>query len=149
MIRQPEDDSTVQQQNPAFEKCPREWIVALDIEQLSFEKATWIPLLVQKVPVLYGRSGSAGYRKAYEDYDSIIVPDEVKKEFTKVDWQSVSRKNPDSGWADDKGFYAPGCYGNDPRILHPVIQRSFETGEGTHWDLLQELETEWFMPLRR
>ena len=37
-------------------------------------------------------------------------------------------------------FLPPGCHHDDPRVLHPVIQRSFETGEPTQWDLLQELE---------
>lgn len=128
------------QQQQAFDKCPREWIEARDIERLSFEKATWIPLLVQEVQIQHGRPGTVGHRKAYQDYDSIIVPLELEREFKDVDWQSVSRHNPDSAWANDKGFYPPGSYFDDPRILHPVIQRSFETGEPTQWDLLQELE---------
>ena len=36
-------------QEPAFEKCPQAWIEERDIEGLSFEKATWIPLFVEKV----------------------------------------------------------------------------------------------------
>ncbi len=128
------------QQQKAFEKCPQEWIEARDIERRRFEQATWIPLLVQAAPIEYGRSGTVGHRKAYEDYDSIIVPLELQKRFKDVDWQSIARNNPDAAWANDKGFYPPGCHGDDPRILHPVLQRSFETGEPTQWDLLQELE---------
>jgi hypothetical protein len=127
-------------QNKAFDKCPQEWIEARDIERSSIEKATWIPLLVQAAPIQHGRPGTVGHRKAYEDYDSIIVPLDLQKEFKDVDWQSVSRNNPDAAWADDKGFYPPGSYYDDPRILHPIIRRSFETGEPNQWDLLQEIE---------
>jgi len=123
-----------------FEKCPQQWVEAHDFEAFSIETATWIPLLVQAVRIEHGRPGTVGHRKAYEDYDSIIVPLALQKEFGGVDWQSVSRHNPDVAWANDKGFYPPGSYYDDPRVLHPVIQRSFETGELSQWDLLQELE---------
>lgn len=127
-------------QEPAFEKCPQAWIEERDVEDLSFEKATWIPLVVEKVELLHARYGTLGHRKAYRDIDSIIVPLDLQAEFTDVDWQSVSRNWPDSAWADDKRFVPPGCHGEDPRVLYPVIQRSFETGEPEQWDLLQELE---------
>jgi hypothetical protein len=81
-----------------------------------------------------------GYRKAYQDIDSIIVPLDLQAEFAKVDWQSVTRNSSDSAWANEKIFLPPGCYLEDPRVLYPVIQRSFETDEPTQWDLLQELE---------
>lgn len=125
---------------PAFEKCPQVWIEERDVEELSFEKATWIPLVVEETKFLRGRHGTIGHRKDYLDIDSIIVPLELQSEFTDVDWQSVSRNWPDSAWADDKRFVPPGCHGEDPRVLYPVIQRSFETGEPEQWDLLQELE---------
>jgi hypothetical protein len=83
-------------QSPAFEKCPQAWIEERDVEELSFEKATWIPLVVEKVELLQGRYGTLGHRKAYRDIDSIIVPLDLQAEFTDVDWQSVSRNWPDS-----------------------------------------------------
>jgi hypothetical protein len=126
--------------SPAFEKCPQAWIEERDMEELSFDKATWIPLVVEKLDVSHGRSGTVGHRRAYRDIDSIIVPLDLQSEFKEVDWQSISRNWPDSAWADDKRFVPPGCHGEDPRILYPVIQRSFETGEPEQWDLLQELE---------
>jgi hypothetical protein len=81
-----------------------------------------------------------GYRKAYRDIDAIIVPLDLQDQFANVDWQSVSRNWPDSAWADDKTFLPPGCHCDNPRVFHPVIQRWFETGEPTQWELLQELE---------
>ena len=127
-------------QDSASEKCPQTWIEQRDIEELSFEKATWIPLVLEKVDLSHGRFGIVGHRKAYRDIDSLIVPLDLQAEFTDVDWQSVSRNWPDSAWADDKRFLPPGCHGEDSRVLYPVIQRSFETGEPEQWDLLQELE---------
>jgi hypothetical protein len=47
---------------------------------------------------------------------------------------------PDSAWANHERFLSPGCFNEDERIRYPVIQRSFETGEPTQWDLFQELE---------
>lgn len=49
----------------SFEKCPQTWIEERDIEQVSFEKATWIPLVAEKVALLHGRHGTLGRRKAY------------------------------------------------------------------------------------
>lgn len=125
---------------PAFEKCPQAWIEESDIEALSFDKATWIPLIAHQVDILEGKTGTSGHRKAYRNIDSIIVPLDLKDEFGETDWQSISRNGPDSAWADDKIFLPPGCFLDDARVLRPVIQRSFETVGPTQWDLLQELE---------
>ena len=104
-------------QDSASEKCPQTWIEQRDIEELSFEKATWIPLVVEKVDLSHGRFGIVGHRKAYRDIESLIVPLDLQAEFTDVDWQSVSRNWPDSAWADDKRFLPPGCHGEDSRVL--------------------------------
>ncbi len=128
------------EQDPAFKKCPQTWIEERDIEGLSFEKATWIPLLVTKTELMHGEVGTVGHRRAYQNIDSIIIPVDLKTKFEAVDWQSVKRHWPDSAWADDNTFLPPGCHHDDPRVLYPVIKRSFETGEPTQWNLLQELE---------
>jgi len=132
--------NTAQNESPAFEKCPQAWIEERDIEGRSFEKTTWIPLVAEEVELLRGRYGTLGHRKACRYIDSVIVPLDLQAEFKEVDWQSVSRNWPDFAWADDKRFVPPGCHGEDPRVLYPVIQRSFATGEPKQWDLLQELE---------
>lgn len=124
----------------AFAKCPSDWIEAQDFEKLSFEKATWIPLAVSKTDLERGRPGHIGYRRQYRSLQSIIVPLELKDQFKDVDWQSIGPRHSDGAWADEKSFHPPGTYGGDPRVLYPVIQRYFETGEPTQWDLLQELE---------
>ena len=120
-------------------KFPLEWIEARDFERMSFERATWIPLLVRKKDVRLGRFGTSGFRDGYRDIDSIVVPLDLKADFQEIDWQSVSRHNSDGAWADDNDFYPPASHGN-PRVLHPVIQRSFATGDPLEWSLLQELE---------
>lgn len=124
----------------ASAKFPLEWIEAQDVEKISFEKATWIPLSVSKTDLESGKSGHVGYRRQYRSFESIIVPLPLKDQFKDVDWQSLGLRNPDGAWADEESFHPPGSYGGDPRVLYPVIQRSFETGEPTQWDLLQELE---------
>jgi hypothetical protein len=128
--------------NPAkaFEPCPQEWIEAHDFESVAYDKATWIPLSISKTVLEKGKPGLAGYRREYQNFESIIVPIDLREQFQKVDWQSVGQRNPDHAWASDKGFFPPGCYGDDPRVLYPALHRSFETGEPTQWDLLQELE---------
>jgi len=40
------------EQSQAFKKCPQAWIEMREIEELSFDKATWIPLAAQKVDLL-------------------------------------------------------------------------------------------------
>src|SRR5262249_34868687 len=132
--------SSEEVQKLIYDRFPLEWIEARDFEAFSFDRATWIPLVLEKNDVLHGRFGMPGYRKGYRDFDSIIVPLDLKGEFESIDWQSVSRKNSDSAWADDESFYPPGNYSQNPRILYPVIQRSFATGDPKQWDLLQELE---------
>src|ERR1051325_7852910 len=124
----------------AFAKCPLEWIEAQDFENLSFEKATWIPLSVSKTDLESGRSGHIGCRRQYRSLESIIVPLALKDQFKDVDWQSIGVRSSDGAWADEKSFHPPGSYGGDPHVLYPVLQRSFETGDPTQWDLLQELE---------
>jgi hypothetical protein len=121
-------------------KFPLEWIEARDFERLSFERATWIPLVVQKKDLRRGRFGTPGFRDGYRDIDSIVVPLDLQADFQEIDWQSVSRHNSDGAWADDDGFYPPASYSANPRVLHPVIQRSFATGDPREWSLLQELE---------
>ncbi len=121
-------------------KCPSEWIEAHDFEDLSFEKATWIPLAMSKTDLEKERFGRVGHRRAYRSFEAIIVPLDLQEQFKNMDWQSVIRRNPDAAWEDDEGFHPPGSYVGNPRALYPVIQRSFETGEPTQWDLLQELE---------
>ena len=127
------------QHHAAFEKCPASWIEMQDIEAISFEKATWIPLLVEKNVIAHGQHGHVGHRKEYRDFDSIIVPADVQHEFKRTDWQSVSRKMADHAWANEKGFWPPGIFMEDPRVLYPVLQQSFDSGEPTEWHLLQEL----------
>jgi hypothetical protein len=123
-----------------FEKAPVSWAEAHDIETLSFEKATWIPLYIAKTDILRGQFGRIGDREAAHFYDSIVVPLELREKFEAVDWQSVNRNWPDSAWVDEEGeFHPPGCYNGDPRIRYAVIQQWFETGEPAQWDLLQEL----------
>jgi hypothetical protein len=119
---------------------PLDWIEQADIERLAFERATWIPILVERHDVKRGRFGTPGYRAGYRDFDSIIVPLAAKEKFASVDWQSVSRNNSDTAWADDNGFYPPGSYNGDANTPYPVIQRSFDTDDPSQWDLLQELE---------
>ena len=123
-----------------FSTFPLQWIECTDIERLSFDRATWIPILLEKDDVAHGEFGSPGYRKGYRDFDSIIVPLASKEKFEMIDWQSVSRHNSDTAWADDNGFYPPGSYSGDPGVLYPVVQRSFDTNDPRQWDLLQELE---------
>jgi hypothetical protein len=130
----------MQQQRPALEKCPRKWIEMHDLEKLSFAKATWIPLYMTKVEVSLGKPSTVGHRKDYQNCDSVIVPIDLVDSFKEADWQSISRHNPDGAWANNQSFFPPGCHMDDPRVLHPVIRRSFDTGEPAQWDLLQELE---------
>jgi len=123
-----------------YRSFPLEWIECEDIERLAFDRATWIPIVFERHDIARGRFGTAGHRKGYRDFDSIIVPLASKEKFASTDWQSVSRNNPDRAWADDDGFYAPGSYNGDPNVLYPVIQRGFATSDPPQWDLLQELE---------
>jgi hypothetical protein len=132
--------NAVNQHHPAFEKCPLSWIEMKDTEALSFEKATWIPLLVQRNDLEHGRRGYTGHRNEYCNFDSIIVPADLQNQFRKTDWHSVSRKNSDHAWANDEGFWPPGNFMQEPKILYPVLQQSFDTGEPIQWHLLQELE---------
>jgi hypothetical protein len=132
--------TTIDPQKLVYSKFPLEWIEVRDFEHLNFEKSTWIPLVLQKNDILHGDFGAPGYRKAYRDLDSIIVPLDQQANFESVDWQSVSRHTSDAAWADDKGFCPPGSYSQNSQILYPVIQRTFATGDPKHWDLLQELE---------
>lgn len=127
-------------QNIAFAKCPLQWIEARDFEQRSFEKATWIPLAMSQTDLETGTSGHVGYRRSYQNIETLIVPLNLRDEFKDVDWQSIAHRGSSGAWADEDRFCPPGTYGDDPRVLYPVIQRSFETGEPTQWDLLQELE---------
>lgn len=121
-------------------KVPLEWIEARDFENLSFEKATWIPLAVSKIDLEMGKSGYIGHRRACQNYVAIIVPLELQDKFKNIEWQSITLGCSEGAGTDEDGFYPPGSYGTDARVLCPVIQRSFETGEPTQWDLLQELE---------
>ena len=123
-----------------FEKCPQTWIEMQDIEALSFEQSTWIPLAAEKVFILHGKIGTSGFRKCYRNIESLIVPLALKDEFKKVDWQSTVRHGADSAWADSDRFVPPACYREDERVRYPVIQRWFETGEPTQWDIFQEIE---------
>jgi len=127
-------------ENPAFEKLPLKWIEAKDIEGWKFDSATWIPLLASVYDLDHGEHGKAGFRHSYRSIDTLIVPLELEKEFENVDWQSVVRRGEDAAWADADGFYPPGCYNQNPRILHPVITEWFDTDEESCWELLQELE---------
>jgi hypothetical protein len=36
-----------------------------DIEELSFEKATWTPLAIEKAGILHGQYGTTGYRNPF------------------------------------------------------------------------------------
>ena len=123
-----------------YDSFPLEWIECTDIERLTFDRATWIPILLERHDVSRGRFGTAGHRKGYRDFDSIIVPLSSKEKFTSIDWQSVSRNNHDAAWADDERFYAAGSYSGDATVLYPVIQQSFATNDPPLWNLLQELE---------
>ncbi len=96
------------EQDEIYGNFPLKWIECTDIERLSFDRATWIPLVIEKHDIRRGRHGMPGYRKGYRDFDSIIVPLSCKEKFASIDWQSVSRNNSDRAWADDGGFYAPG-----------------------------------------
>lgn len=128
------------EQNQASEKCPQTWIEMKDIESLSFDRATWIPLSVEKIGVEVGQYGRAGYRKSYYNIESIIVPIDLKDKFKNTDWQSIIRNWPDSAWASEDKYLPPGCYDENERIRYPVIKQSFDTGEQTQWALFQELE---------
>ena len=97
-------------------KFPLEWIEARDFERMSFERATWIPLLVGKKDVRLGRFGTSGFRDGYQDIDSIVVPLDLKADFQEIDWQSVSRHNSDGAWADDNDFYPPASHGESACI---------------------------------
>ena len=97
--------TTVDPQNLVYAKFPLEWIEARDFERLTFDRSTWIPLVLEEDDILHGRFGTSGYRKGYRDFDSIIVPLDLKTDFERVDWQSVSRFNSDGAWADDEAFY--------------------------------------------
>src|SRR5438552_15276182 len=132
--------TTVDPQNLVYAKFPLEWIEARDFERLTFDRSTWIPLVLEEDDILHGQFGTPGYRKAYRDFDSIIVPLDLRADFERVDWQSVSRFNSDGAWADDEAFYPPGTYSGNLRISYPVIQRTFATGDPKKWNLLQELE---------
>jgi hypothetical protein len=122
-----------------FDKSPLKWIEERDLEELSFAKATWVPLTGCKVDVLHGKFGLVGYRKGYRDFESIIVPLELRQKYLAVDWQSIARRGPDSAWVDRDRFVPPGSF-EGTCVLYSVIKRSFETGEPEQWDLLQELE---------
>jgi hypothetical protein len=104
-------------EHAASTKCPVKWIEAQDFEKLSFEKATWIPLAVSITDLKHGTSGHIGYRKCYRNFESIIVPLDLRDEFKDIDWQSVSRGCSDGAWADEETFCPPGSYGGDPRVL--------------------------------
>jgi len=132
--------SPVDRQKIIQDKFPVEWIEARDFEELFFDRATWIPLVLESTDLRHGRFGTVGFREGYRDFDSVIVPLDLQQDFQKIDWQSVSRHNSDGAWVDDDGFYPPGSYGANPRVLYPVIQRSFATGDPREWNLLQELE---------
>jgi hypothetical protein len=127
-------------QQKAFDKSPQEWIEEQDIEKLSFEKATWIPLAVSKTELEHGKSGCAGHRRAYRNVESLIIPLNLRKKYEQLEWQSVMHQGTVGAWADKKAFHPAGTYDEKGRVLYPVIQRVFETGELPHWDLLQELE---------
>jgi hypothetical protein len=101
------------EQSQAFEKCPQTWIEMQDIEALSFEKTTWIPLAEQKEFLLHGKYGTPGFRKCYRNIESLIVPLELKDAFKKTDWQSMMKNGPDSAWADSERFLPPGCFNED------------------------------------
>ena len=128
-------------QQQALAMLPLEWIEARDIEKLSFEKATWIPLAASKTEFEVGRSGFAGHRRAYRSVESLIIPLKLRKQHEKLEWQSVMHQATVGAWADKKGFHPAGTYDEKGRVLYPVIQRTFETGELPQWDLLQELES--------
>lgn len=89
------------------DKFPLEWIEARDFERLSFDHATWIPLLLERKDLRHSRFGTPGFRESYRDIDSIIVPLNLQPDFQRIDWQSVSRHNSDGAWADDNDFYPP------------------------------------------
>jgi hypothetical protein len=111
-----------------------------DIEALSFEKATWIPLAAEKEFIVHGKFGTTGFRKCYRNIESLIVPLALKDEFKNVDWQSTNRNGPDSAWADSERFIPPACHHEDERVRYPVIQRWFESCETKEWDIFQEPE---------
>ena len=117
-----------------------EWIEERDVESVSYEKATWIPLAIERTELLRGRSGHSGYRREYCDVACLIVPLDLRPEFDQVDWQSVNRTSGHSAWATETVFIPPGCYGEDPRVRYPVIEQTFETDQKSEWSLLQELE---------
>ncbi len=64
-----------------FEKCPLIWIEQRDIESLSFERVTWIPLIQSEVILEHGESGTIGFRREYRNFESIVVPTEFNAEF--------------------------------------------------------------------
>ena len=142
-------------ENPDFRTLPLKWIEAKDIEDWKFDNATWIPLLASVYDLDHGEHGKAGFRHSYRSIDTLVVPLDLEKEFENVDWQSVRRIGSDGSWADGDGFYPPGCYNQNLRILHPVITRWFDTDEQSYLELLQELEVglslrriddNWFRP---
>ena len=127
-------------QSQVFEKCPQTWVEMRDIEGLSFERTTWIPLAAQKEFILHGKFGTTGFRKCYRNIESLIVPLELRDAFKKTDWQSMMKNGPDSAWADSERFFPPGCFNEDERVRYPVMQRWFDSGGPTQWEIFQELE---------
>lgn len=125
----------------ALEPTPLAWIEASDLESIAFDKSTWIPLRANQKEFEIGKSGFAGHREYYRSIETLIVPLAQREEFKDRDWQSVARSGGTDGtWADEKMFYPPGCYDQDPRFLYPVIMRSFESGERDEWVLQHEIE---------
>src|SRR5579862_3075819 len=129
----------MQRDHSGSKDAPVSWAEAVDVESVSFEKATWIPLYVAKTDLLHGEPGTVGHRKSCRYYDSIIVPWRFRSNFKNIDWQAISRSWPDSAWVDKGRFHPPGCYEGDPHIRYAAIQQWFETGETAQWELFQEL----------
>ncbi len=125
----------------AVEPTPLAWIEATDIESLTFDKSTWIPLATSVLEFELGMKGFAGHREFYRSAESLVVPLAQREEFKEADWQTIVRHGGTDGvWADENNLYPPGCYHQDPRVLYPVILRSFDSGETDEWVLQHEIE---------
>jgi len=125
----------------ASESTPLAWIEAADLESLSFEKSTWPPMQSSVKDFEIEKTGFAGNREYYRSIETLVVPLAQREEFKNADWQTINRSGGTDGtWADDKMLYPPGCYDQDPRIVYPVIVRSFDSGGRNEWVLQHEIE---------
>jgi hypothetical protein len=117
------------------------WIEASDLQKLSYEKATWIPLATSGMDFVNGKYGYPAYREAFRSIETLVVPLAERTDFDDSDWQSINRSGGTDGvWADDERLRPPGHFQDGSNAVYPVIHRHFDSGEMEVWVLLQEIE---------